>query len=80
MPRFFFHLYDDIETLDFEGCELPDIETAIARAMAEVRHLVAHSLQRNGLVVLSHRIDIADQRGRVLDTVRFDDAVELVID
>jgi hypothetical protein len=63
MPRYFFHLHNDIDALDEEGVELVDLDAARARA----RHSVH--------LVLDHHIDIADESGAILETVRFGDVV-----
>jgi len=76
MPRFFFHLYDDAETLDLEGLELPGIEAAMAVALDELRQLAAYELQRDGEVNTSTRIEIADRIGRVVERVVFDDVLD----
>jgi hypothetical protein len=77
MPRFYFHLYDDVESLDREGLELASVELAVAVASHELRQFAAYGLQRHGRVTMSDRIDIADEHGRVIDTVRCEDVVTL---
>ena len=39
MPRFFFHLYDDIVSLDPEGKEFPTLEAARQHAIKAAREL-----------------------------------------
>jgi hypothetical protein len=78
MPRFYFHLYDDIQTLDEEGRAYPAFEAALTAAFVAARALAAEQVAREGRVVASHRIDLADERQRVLDSVYFGDAVVLV--
>lgn len=79
MNRFFFHLVDrcvaDVD-IDEEGRELPGVPAAIAVATAEMRELLADQV-RNGYLDLELSIDIADERGRKVATVRRGDAVEL---
>ena len=69
MPRFFFQFYDDSETRDPDGLELPDLAAALAVAHHELRQLAAYDLQRTGQVGLTDRIDITDAGGRVLESV-----------
>lgn len=77
MPRFYFHLYDNFDALDGEGIELPDLEAARAHAVRCVRVTFAETAKDDGRVVLHHRIDIADEQGVVLETVRFGEAVRV---
>jgi hypothetical protein len=76
MPRYFFNLFDDIDTVDEEGLELPDREAAEATGLASARAIAAEQVSR-GRLTLSHRIEIADGGGAVLKTIRFDDAIRV---
>jgi hypothetical protein len=77
MPRFYFHLHNDIDAPDEEGKEFADLAAARAYALFQVRHVVGETAKETGRIVLSHRIDIEDDQEQVLDTVRFDDGVEI---
>ena len=77
VPRFYFHLYDNLDVLDDEGIELPDLEAARAHAVRCARVTFAETAKDEGRVVLHHRIDIADEERAVLETVRFGDAVRV---
>lgn len=72
MPRYFFHLYDDVETLDLEGLELPNIDAARQVATHELRQSASYELQRDDRVDTASRIDIANESGRVLANIHFD--------
>ncbi|HEX8262712.1 MAG TPA: hypothetical protein VF547_07550 [Allosphingosinicella sp.] len=74
MPRYFFHLYDDVVSLDEEGRDMPDLESARAAGVREARQMMVGTVAE-GRLDLSHRIDIADESGAVLATVAFRDAV-----
>ena len=74
MPRFFFHLYNDVFAADEEGRELPDADAARAVAVAEAREMMADGVLK-GEITLSHRIEIADESGAVVGTVAYRDAV-----
>ena len=76
MPRFFFHLYDDIVSIDPEGKELSSLEAAREQAFAEARAMACAEVP-NGHLRLKHRIEIADETGKVLATVHFRDAVQV---
>lgn len=77
MPRFYFHILNDVETIDSEGAEFPDVAAAVARAEQEVRILAAESVKTHGHIVLSHCIQIEDEDGDVVAHVRFGDAIEI---
>ena len=77
MPRFYFHLYDNLDVLDDEGIELPDLEAARSHAVRCARVTFAETAKDEGRVVLHHRIDITDEEGAVLEAVRFGDAVRV---
>jgi hypothetical protein len=77
MPRFYFHLHNDLDCSDEEGFELPDLEAARAHALEQARVTFAETAKDHGRVVLHHRIDIEDRSGVVLDTVYFRDAVSV---
>ena len=77
VPRFYFHLYNDIETSDEEGVELADLKAARLVALINARFTAAESIKEEGHFVPTHRIDIENEQGQVLDTVYFGDAVEI---
>jgi hypothetical protein len=45
MPRYFFHLHNDIDALDEEGVELADLEAARAMARHSVQFAAAESIK-----------------------------------
>jgi hypothetical protein len=75
MPRFYFHLHNDIDVPDEEGKDFAVLADARAYALVQVRHVAGETAKDTGRIVLSHRIDIEDAEQRVLDTVRFGDGV-----
>ncbi|MBA3512332.1 hypothetical protein [Sphingomonas sp.] len=77
MPRFYFHLYNDVDAPDEEGREMPDLATAHAYTVHLVRFTAAETIKDEGHFVLDHRIEIEDEHGTVLDTVYFKDAVKI---
>ena len=76
MPRFFFHVYDDVVAIDDEGMELPDAEAARDAAVAGARALAADQA-RKGHLDLSHRIEVKDESGSPVLTLTFDEAVRV---
>ena len=78
MPIYHLHLHNAITVaLDEEGHDLPDIEAAVAHAVAGIRGLLGHEAIR-GKIDLRGQIDITDEHGAVLRTVQFKDAVEII--
>ncbi|HEX8666774.1 MAG TPA: hypothetical protein VF727_00190 [Allosphingosinicella sp.] len=76
MPLFFFHLYDELETLDEAGRPFPDAGAARDDALRNARALASEEV-RHGRLNLAHRIDVADESGTIVAQVRFRDAVEI---
>jgi hypothetical protein len=76
MPLFFFNVYNDDVTLDEEGAELRDAHAARAHAIKAARSLAADTVSR-GHIVGHHRIEIEDESHKIIDTVRFDEAVDM---
>ena len=76
MPRYFFHVYDDIIAEDEEGLELPNLAAARLNALRGARDLIAEQVRR-GYVVLSHWIDVLDEQGEKVLTITFRDAIDI---
>lgn len=77
MLCFYFHLRDGNHLIeDLDGSELPDLETARAKAVAAAREAIAEQF-RTGQAVGGRSFEIADEGGRVLTTVTLRDAVWL---
>ena len=77
MPRFYFHLINDMDVPDDEGQDLPDLAAARAVAVSQARALIGETAKDQARVVLHHRIDIEDEAGTVLDPVLFRDVVSV---
>ena len=76
MARYFFHLHNDLETRDEEGVELPDLDNARAIAEREARTIAAQAVLA-GKLVLSHSIEVTDEKGRSVILTRFGDVIEI---
>ncbi len=74
MPRYYFHVYDDVEALDDEGLDRADAEAAVAGAVNAARELAAEEVRR-GKLNLGHRIEVEDESGSVIAAVMFRDCV-----
>ena len=75
MTRYFFDLHNDVDAIDEEGADLPDLQAARAHALGEARTMIKASVDDTGRIDLRHHIDIRDQSGAVLHVMRFEDAV-----
>jgi hypothetical protein len=77
VPRYFFHLHNDIDSQDEDGRELPNLDAAHQLAREHARFTFAETIKEEGRANLDHRIDIEDEQGRVVATVRFRDVVKI---
>jgi hypothetical protein len=77
MPVFYFHLHNGIDAPDEEGKDLPDIDAARAYAEANALFTMAETLKETGHINLRHHVDVEDEHGKVLATVRFRDVVAI---
>jgi hypothetical protein len=75
MPRFYLHLRNDLDVPDDEGIDAPDLNAAREQAIASARFSLAQTAMDEGKINFTHRIDIEDEQGRILDTVWFRDVV-----
>ena len=76
MPRFYFHLFNDVTARDEEGAELPNAAVAVQRAASLARQMAAESV-KEGHLVLDHRIEVEDEHGETIGVVRFSDVVDV---
>jgi hypothetical protein len=76
MPRYFFNIRDELFTQDEEGEELPDLETAKARAGEFALVMVAVSVAEDQHFDPDHRIEVTDEAHTLLFSVAFGDVVD----
>jgi len=75
LKTYFFHLMDGSDVLlDPEGRALPSIEAVAAAALFEARSIICADV-RLGKIALNQRIDVEDDKGSVVHSLRFEDAV-----
>lgn len=77
MPRFFFHVYDDIAVRDEEGLDLPDLAAARQMALSGARALICAEVD-TGQLHLGHRLEVEDEGGACVLVLAFGDAIEIV--
>jgi hypothetical protein len=75
MPRYYFHVHDDLDFEDEEGLDLPDVTAARAKAVEGARDLMCATL-RDGHLNLDHSIAVADG-DHELFRLKFRDVVQL---
>lgn len=77
MPRYFLHVQDGEKVAeDLEGAEFRNVEAAREEAASAAIELIIDSLRRRQGLRLERTIAIADETGRIVAEVRFDDAVQ----
>lgn len=77
MPKYFMHLRDGTdEVLDPDGVEMPP-EAVQRAALLAARDCIAGDAH-SGRIELKYWIDVHDEEGRVVYTISFADAVEIV--
>jgi hypothetical protein len=77
MPRYFFHLRNDLSVNDQEGLELPNLETARERGIQYALDMSAASIREHRKLNLHHRIEVADESGEIAFNVEFGDVVTI---
>lgn len=70
MPRFYFHLFDDLVSIDEEGKDLPSKDAARDEGIRSARDIACAEVMR-GRLNLAHRIEITDEAGTVMNTIWF---------
>jgi hypothetical protein len=73
VPRFYFHIFDDIVSMDECGQVADDLEAARAIALDGARELVCEQVHR-GYLNLENYIVLADEQGEELCRIEFREA------
>jgi hypothetical protein len=76
VPRFYFHLFNDLTVMDEEGVILPNAAVALQKGIVSARKMAAQSVL-DGHLVLGHRIEVADASGTTIGTIHFRDVVDV---
>ena len=77
VPRFHFNLFNDMDILDKEGTELPDLGAAVDAASSMARDMAAQSV-RTGRLTPHHRIEVSNENGETVATICYGDVVEVL--
>jgi hypothetical protein len=70
VPRYYFHLHDDVDLPDRDGTELPDRQAAYAQGLHCLSKFLAVYVPRHGAETC--RVDVADEKGRLLFSLTAD--------
>jgi hypothetical protein len=71
MPRYFFHVLNDVRTQDFEGIELPNLEAARLSAKKDIDDIVRAHFNTMSKNWSKWSIEICDHDGELLLVVPF---------
>jgi hypothetical protein len=78
MSHYYFHLRDGVDILiDEEGRHLDGIDDIAPAALLEARSIISDDA-RSGCIRLDLRIDVEDASHKVVYSLDFSDAVEIV--
>jgi hypothetical protein len=78
MGHYFFHLYDrGGQTEDQLGREITDLDEVRSRAIKAARAIIKADVD-SGIVDLTAWIEVTDATGKLVLTLPFDEAVELI--
>jgi hypothetical protein len=76
VPRYFFNFYNHESVCDEEGQDLAGLDAAQHVAKVNAREMAAAAVI-SGQLNLKHRIDVVDENGKIVCTVRFEDIVKV---
>jgi hypothetical protein len=80
VPLFYFHLHDRFGAVpDPDARELANLEVVRAQALKGARSIICEDV-RDGCVDLTGRIDVYDGAGKLVLSLPFKEAVELVLE
>lgn len=77
MPRYYLNLFNDVDTIDEEGADFPDLAEARKGAVDAARALIAEHVTKGQPIDLGDRIEVADAAGEVLAVIRFREVVTI---
>lgn len=76
MPAFHFNVYSKAGVIvDIEGIDLPDLASARAEAISDIRALMSEAILR-GHDVSGRHLEITDMDGALLMTIAFVEAID----
>jgi hypothetical protein len=75
VPRFFFHVVDELVSRDDEGIELPDVNAARRAALAGARSMICDQVKTGRITF--RRVEVENEEGEPLLALSFGDAVTI---
>jgi hypothetical protein len=75
MPRYFFHVLNEIEARDEHGQFFADLDEAVTEARETAADLIRDEIRAGRQIHPDHRIEIEDERGYVAHVLRFGDLI-----
>jgi Domain of unknown function (DUF6894) len=76
VPRFYFHLVDELLVPDLDGIDFVDSNAARAAAVEGIRGMICDQVKR-GRLCLGCSMEIVDEAGERVAVLRFSDAVRI---
>jgi len=77
LPKFHLNVINSVDASDKEPFDLASLEEAKTQAIAGARYCISDNIRAGLPVYESHRIEITDDDGVFLHTVRFGDIIDL---
>jgi len=77
LPKFYLNVINTVDASDKEAFDLASLEEAKIQAIAGARDLISDNIRAGLPVYESYRIEITDDNGVFLHTVRFGDIIDL---
>ena len=77
MPKFYLNVINAVDASDKKSFDLASLEEAKIQAIAGARDLISDNIRAGLPVYESYRIEITDDNGVFLHTVRFGDIIDL---
>ena len=75
MPRYYFHIFNDMEVRDDDGQQLRDVAAARKEARDAAADLIRDEIKAGRKIHPDHRIEIEDERGHMVAVLRFGDLI-----
>ena len=72
MPRYFFHVMNDVKSPDFDGIELPDLDAARGEAQRDIDEIKESHFTSIGNDWTKWSIEVCDSDGALLLVVPFE--------
>lgn len=75
MPRYYFHVFNEMETRDDDGQEFSGPDAARKEARDAAADLIREEIRAGRPICPDHRIEIEDEQRQLIDVLRFGDLI-----